>query len=493
MPQGVEVLTGKEITKENQSDIRKTPAVLQHPAARVRRRRPVRRRLHHLQHVLDHRRPAPAGERAAAGHRRQPAPGASCRCSSSRSWSASSPPSLGFVAGILTSKALEWFLSRLGVDIPSAAWSCCPARSSCRSSSASRSRCCRRSCRRSAPRRCRRWRRCATSPSSVRAASDARLDLGPRARSASAPSCSASAWPASPGLLGLAIPIIFIGVFVLGPLIARPVARFLGCAAAPAPRRDGHAGAGERDAQPEAHGPHRRRADGGRRPRGRHLGAGVVDQGVGPRASSRSSSPATSWSAPRRFGFGGLPLTVAQQLNQLPGGEGRRRRPARASAKVAGKDSADQRRRPGDRRPGLRPRVHAGVARRPERPDGIDVSKSRAERDNLSIGDTVAGPFLNGTGPQPHGRRASTKGRAGRAVHGDARAVRPERRRPVRLLGLHQEGARRLRRRRRGRHHDRWPAYPNAKVQSRSRVHRRPGGPDRHVRQPGLRPAARCR
>ena len=74
MPEGVEVLTGEQITEENQSDIQQGLSVLQHPAAGVRRRGPLRRLVHHLQHLLDHRGPAAEGERAAAGHRRQPAP-----------------------------------------------------------------------------------------------------------------------------------------------------------------------------------------------------------------------------------------------------------------------------------------------------------------------------------------------------------------------------------------------------------------------------------
>ena len=45
---------------------------------------------------------------------------------------------------------------------------------------------------------------------------------------------------------------------------------------------DGHDGEGECRPQPEAHGPHGGRPRGGRRPRHRGLGAGLVDQGLGP-------------------------------------------------------------------------------------------------------------------------------------------------------------------------------------------------------------------
>ena len=55
----------------------------------------------------------------------------------------------------------------------------------------------------------------------------------------SASSSPASAWPATIAALGLGIALIFIGVFVLGPLIARPFARVIG---APLPRLRGISG-----------------------------------------------------------------------------------------------------------------------------------------------------------------------------------------------------------------------------------------------------------
>ena len=51
------------------------PGLLQHLPPGLRLHRPVRRDVHHLQHLLHRRRPAGAGHGHAAGHRRQPGPG----------------------------------------------------------------------------------------------------------------------------------------------------------------------------------------------------------------------------------------------------------------------------------------------------------------------------------------------------------------------------------------------------------------------------------
>ena len=57
----VEVLTRRaSSTNESQNDVKDQLGVLQHVPARVRRHRAARRLVHHLQHVLDHRRPAQA-------------------------------------------------------------------------------------------------------------------------------------------------------------------------------------------------------------------------------------------------------------------------------------------------------------------------------------------------------------------------------------------------------------------------------------------------
>ena len=85
--------------------------------------------------------------------------------------------------------------------------------------------------------------------------------------------------------VGVGALAIFVGVFVLGPLIARPVVQGDRCAAA---GDHGLAGTGERAAQPEADSPHRWRADGRRRPRRRHHGHVGVTQGLDPRHLRRA-------------------------------------------------------------------------------------------------------------------------------------------------------------------------------------------------------------
>ena len=88
-----EVLTGAEITKENQSDIQDEPPVLHRLPERRGLHRPVRLVLRHLQRLLDHGGAAQAGERADAGDRRQPPSGrrvAAARVRRRGRWSAPS-------------------------------------------------------------------------------------------------------------------------------------------------------------------------------------------------------------------------------------------------------------------------------------------------------------------------------------------------------------------------------------------------------------------
>ena len=137
-------------------------------AARVRRHLAVRRRVHHLQHVLDHRRAAHARVRAAAHARRLAPPGAALGARRGRSCSASSAS-----AARARGSASRWRracgrCSRpIGVDLPSQRHviesrtvivSLLVGDGRDAASPASRRRCARRACRRS--RRCARARRC---------------------------------------------------------------------------------------------------------------------------------------------------------------------------------------------------------------------------------------------------------------------------------------------------------------------------------------------
>src|SRR4051794_14597960 len=117
--------------------------------------------------------------------------------------------------------------------------------------------------------------------------------------------------------LGLGIALIFIGVFVLGPLIARPFARLIG---APLPKLRGIAG---RLAQENAMRNPKRTA---RTAAALMMGVSLV-AGISVLAASIKTSVREVFN--KQFtgdfvvntntqGFGGLPLTVADQLNQLP-------------------------------------------------------------------------------------------------------------------------------------------------------------------------------
>ncbi len=78
VPASLEALTGEENAAEESQGFKEGFGIISNASARLRRHRPVRRRLHHLQHVLDHRRPAHAGVRDASDARRSSSPGARC-------------------------------------------------------------------------------------------------------------------------------------------------------------------------------------------------------------------------------------------------------------------------------------------------------------------------------------------------------------------------------------------------------------------------------
>ena len=101
LPDGVEAITGAELTAEQRRDVESDfLGFFQSAAARVRRHRHRRRRLQHPQHVLDRRRPAHPRVGVAAGDRCVAAPGRRLPSPPRRSSSASSPPAIGFGAGI---------------------------------------------------------------------------------------------------------------------------------------------------------------------------------------------------------------------------------------------------------------------------------------------------------------------------------------------------------------------------------------------------------
>jgi putative ABC transport system permease protein len=194
--------------------------------------------------------------------------------------------------------------------------------------------------------------------------------------------------------LGLGIALIFIGVFVLGPLIARPFARVIG---APLPKVRGVAG---RMAQENAMRNPKRTA---RTAAALMMGVALV-AGISVLAASIKASVRDIFE--KQFtgdfvvktntqGFGGLPLTVAQQLNQLPEVE------AAAGigiggAKVDGSDEAVTI---------VDPTVAGKVfdlefvegAITDLNDQGVLISKSKSESKNMKVGDLVTMTLLNGT------------------------------------------------------------------------------------------------
>ena len=85
---------------------------------------------------------------------------------------------------------------------------------------------------------------------------------------------------AGAGAVGLGALGVFVGVAMLGPVIARRFVRIVGWPLPAAPWHGGHAGPGERHAQPAAHGGDLVGADDRRRPGRLHHGVRGVGQGV---------------------------------------------------------------------------------------------------------------------------------------------------------------------------------------------------------------------
>ncbi len=138
------------------------PRLLQHLPAGLRADRAVRRRLHHLQHVLDAGGAAHPRARPDADARRQPRPGPAGRAARG---GRRRPAQLDHRAGCRCRRRAraQGAVRRLrGRSCPTAPPSSRPARSSRRSSSAPWSRPLQPSCRPGAPAGWRRWPRCAT-------------------------------------------------------------------------------------------------------------------------------------------------------------------------------------------------------------------------------------------------------------------------------------------------------------------------------------------
>ena len=194
--------------------------------------------------------------------------------------------------------------------------------------------------------------------------------------------------------LGVGVALIFIGVFVLGPLVARPFARVIG---APLPRIKGISG---RLAQENAMRNPKRTA---RTAAALMMGVALV-AGISVLAASVKASVRDIFE--KQFtgdfvvntntqGFGGLPLSVAQQLNQQP------ELAAAAGVQVGMVKVGDSDETVSVIDPTVAGKVFDLQFVAGNMTDLNDtsvlVSKSRADRDNLQVGSTVTMQLLNGT------------------------------------------------------------------------------------------------
>ena len=163
----------------------------------------------------------------------------------------------GIVAGVGVASGLKALLGDVGLDIPAGGIVLTSKhRRRRRSSPASASALRRPSSPPARRRRCRRSRRCATSPSTARAAAVAgmRRRLGRRrhwVRSRMGAGLFGGGWRRTRSALGA--PLVFIGVGVLGPVLARPLSRVHRLRRCRGQGHGRHARPGERDAQSEAH------------------------------------------------------------------------------------------------------------------------------------------------------------------------------------------------------------------------------------------------
>jgi putative ABC transport system permease protein len=189
-----------------------------------------------------------------------------------------------------------------------------------------------------------------------------------------------------PLLLAFGIPMLFIGVFVLGPLIARPVARLIG---APLPALKGMTGTLARE---NAMRNPKRTA---RTAAALMVGVALV-AGISVLAASIKSSIREIFDeqftgdfvvSSDTFGFGGLPTTLADELNELPEVD-------TATGVGIGYGTIDGE---GEPLSLIDPTTARGIfdfdfeegSLTGLSDQGILVSRSRADRDNLKLGDRV--------------------------------------------------------------------------------------------------------
>ena len=199
---------------------------------------------------------------------------------------------------------------------------------------------------------------------------------------------------ANPLMLAFSIPLIFVGIFVLGPLIARPVARFLG---APLPKMQGVTGTLARENS--MRNPKRTARTAAALMVGVALVAGISVLAASIKSSVRSIFEQQFTGdfvvSTQSFGFGGLPVTVAQQLNDLPEVEAA----AGVQIGVARVDGSDSALSVVDPVPAARlfDFEYVAGALTDLTDDSIQVSENRADDDDLALGSTLSVQLLDGS------------------------------------------------------------------------------------------------
>ena len=292
-----------------------------------------------------------------------------------------------------------------------------------------------------------------------------------------------------PLLLVPGVLLLFIALFVLGPLIARPVAKALG---RPIVRLKGMTGTMAKENA--ARNPKRT----ARTAAALVVGVALVT-GVSVLASSIRDSVREIFGEQFQgdfvvsvdtFGFGGLSPQLADDLNQLPevktatgiginfaliGGKGRTITvvdPATAGA-VFDLDF-----------------VQGDIT--DLTPEGVMVSEGKAKSDDLTIGSPFQVVLADGTPRDLTVQGIYRKDELAGSTTVRPRSVRRHQRRPVRLRGVHPQGRRRERGRRRGGHHARWRRTTRTAAAEPQRLHRLAGRLDPTGGQHHL-PAPRAR
>jgi putative ABC transport system permease protein len=193
-------------------------------------------------------------------------------------------------------------------------------------------------------------------------------------------------------MLALGIPLLFVGVFVLGPLLARPVARFIG---APLPRVKGMTGTLARENS--VRNPKRTARTAAALMVGVALVTGITVLAASLKDSVRNvigdQFTGDFVVNTSTFGFGGLPLELSDQLNTLP--------EVKAAAGVQigfasidGKDQTLSVVDPGPANEVFNLDYIAGDGN--VGTDGILLSESRANSEDKKVGDTMTLRMLDG-------------------------------------------------------------------------------------------------